>query len=115
MAADNRGDLDAIMRCYSENVELIPPQGEPVSGAAAVRAHYAGLLARERLEVRIELVETQLTGSTATVRGHTTGRRVALSDEAVVAIDDEFEAALRRGTDGGWRIQRLRWWREGPG
>lgn len=110
MAADNRSDLDAIMRCYSEDVELVPPTGGRVTGKPAVRTHYAGLLARERLEVRIDLDEILLTGSNATVRGRTNGRRVVLADGAAVAIDDEFEAALRRDADGEWRIRQLRWW-----
>jgi hypothetical protein len=37
------------------------------------------------------------------------GRRVGLSDGAAVPIDDAFEAALLRGEDGVWRIQRLSW------
>lgn len=110
IAADNRGDLNAVMDCYAEDIALLPPQGQPIRGPAAVREHYAGLFARDRLEVRIVFGETMLSGSGAVVRGRTTGRRIANADGGANAIDDEFEAALRRGADREWRIQRLRWW-----
>lgn len=110
VAADNRADVEAVMECYTEDIALLPPQGAPIRGHAAVREHYARLFTRVRLEVRIAFGETMLSGGDAVVRGRTRGRRMALADEAAIAVDDEFEAALRRGADGEWRIQQLRWW-----
>jgi uncharacterized protein (TIGR02246 family) len=109
VAADNRSDLDGVVACYAENVLLVPPNGAPISGLAAVREHYRALLERDRLELAIEFGETMLGGVNAVVRGRTHGRRIGRGDGSTTAIDDDFEAALRQGTDREWRIERLSW------
>ena len=108
IAADNRRDLEFVVQSYCEDVELVPPSGDPVRGRKAVRARYAALFADWRPELRVEHQETKVDGGTARDRGRTLGTLHATAGNATKPVDDEYEAELRlEGTR--WRVARLSW------
>ncbi len=108
IAADNRRDLEFVVRSYCEDVELVPPSGAIVSGRKAVRARYAALFAEWRPELRVEHQETQVDGATARDRGRTLGTLHATAGNASKPVEDEYEADLRL-ENGRWRVARLCW------
>ena len=40
IAAGNRGDLDAVLGCYTDDVVWAPPWGDGMRGRDAIAAHY---------------------------------------------------------------------------
>jgi uncharacterized protein (TIGR02246 family) len=106
--ADNARDLDAAMQCYTRDALLVPPQGAEIRGRDAVRGHYATIFAAVRPELRVEHLETTRAGGDLVDRGRTLGSVVPLDGAPRKAVDDEYEATLRR-EDGDWRVAILRW------
>lgn len=51
------GDADAIAALYTENAVILPPDGPPITGRAAIRDYMAGLVAAGIDGVDIETVE----------------------------------------------------------
>jgi len=109
IAADNASDLPGVSACFEPDAVLLPPTGEPIRGRAAIEQHYRSLFARERLEVKLEIDETTLARTTATLRGRTLGWRIPLDGSAASAFSDDFTATLRRAADGVWRVMSLEW------
>ncbi len=107
--ATNAGDLAGVVDCFEAEAILLPPTGEPVRGRAGIEEHHRGEFARGRLEVKLEIDESMLARTTATLRGRATGRRVTLDGGAVSLISDAFTATLRRAPDRVWRVISLEW------
>lgn len=109
IAADNASDLSGVIDCFESEAILVPPTGEPIRGRTAIEEHYRRLFARERLEVRLEIDETLLARSTATLHGRRSGRRVPLDGGAPVNFSDVFTATMQRAPDQVWRVLSLEW------
>jgi uncharacterized protein (TIGR02246 family) len=109
MAADNGGDVDAIVACYAEDAVLLPPGGASHQGAENIRARYESLLSQNRLEVRMDVESIEVEGSLAFSRGFTRGRRVPKDGSPPREIADRYLMVLRRESNGGWRIATLMW------
>jgi len=112
IAADNAGDLEAVMLQYGLDPVLMPPGREAIRGREAVRRHYARLLADTDMDLEAESVETVVTGDWAFDRGFTKGR-VTPRGGGPIQIHDRYLMLLQRGSDGAWRVSRLIWHR-GP-
>jgi len=69
MAADNRGDVDAVLECYTEDAVLLPPGGASVQGVENIRPRYEALFASSRLEVRMDVESIEVKGALAFSRG----------------------------------------------
>jgi uncharacterized protein (TIGR02246 family) len=108
MAADNRGDLDAIVACYADDAVLLPPGGASQQGTENIRARYESLLAQSRLEVRMDVETIEVEGALAYSRGFTRGRLVPKDGSPAREIADRYLMVLRR-SDGGWKIAALMW------
>jgi uncharacterized protein (TIGR02246 family) len=108
VAADNAGDLEAVMAAYTEDAVLLPPGGSPIAGGAAIREHYAGLFAGLTMDFTVSSEETVVSGDWAFNRGITAGVTQSREDGAPTRHRDHYFAVLRKGADG-WRIARLIW------
>ena len=117
IAADNAGDLDALMNYYADDAVLLPPSERPVRGVVAIRDRYERMFAESRLELRAFSRETRVAGDWAIDRGTITGRvfRKLEGDEEleeetpIRTVNDKYVMMLRRESDGGWRIVWLIW------
>lgn len=108
IAADNAGDLEAVMRQYGSDPVLMPPGREAIRGRAAVRSHYARLLADTDMDLDAESVETVVTGDWAFDRGFTMGSVTPRGGETV-QIYDRYLMLLQRESEGAWKASRLIW------
>lgn len=108
IAADNAGDLEAVMRHYGSNPVLMPPGREAIRGRAAVRNHYAALLESTEMELECESVETVIAGDWAFDRGFTFGRITPAGGDTE-ALRDRYLMLLQRDPAGTWKVERLIW------
>ena len=109
IAADNAGDLDAVVAHYADDAVLLPPNGRIVEGKEAIRERYRTGFERFRFEVSITLKETKVSGDWAFNRGVTKGRLVPLAGGEARSLNDQYLMILRRMPDGAWKIARLIW------
>ena len=112
-AADEAGDLEAVMSSYSSNPVLLPPAGTPIEGRDKVRASYVSLFANASLKITPELQEWHACDDMGFVRGV---NRVGLFSKKtgfVTTRVDQFLAILLR-QDGNWLVHRLMWSEANP-
>jgi ketosteroid isomerase-like protein len=109
MAADNRGDVDAVVACYAEDAVFHPPGGASVQGIGNIRPRYEELFASSRLEVRMEVEAIEVDGSLAFSRGLTRGRVVPKDGSPPREIMDRYLMVLRNQGETGWKIAALMW------
>lgn len=107
-AADNTGDLDAVVSHYADDAILLPPNSTQVAGQPAIRAWYEEGLHRFRFEVSFDADEIQVSGDLAFVRGLINGRLVPKGEEAPRTLHEKYIMVLRRQKDG-WKISRIIW------
>jgi ketosteroid isomerase-like protein len=103
-AAHNRGDLDGLVRTYTEDAVLLPPDGSVLSGHDAVRAVFAGTVASEG--VRLERLARWNDGTVATEAGrweHFT------RDTHRTTSAGTYTVVWRRAGDGTWQIVQNGW------
>lgn len=109
VAADNRGDLEAVVRCYAEDAVLMPPQGPVVRGRAAIRARYSQIFSTSRLEIALESEDQRVIADWAFSRGRTTGWLVSRADGSKSRVDEKFLMLLHATSAGRWEIHTLSW------
>jgi len=108
IAADNLLDLEGAMGCYADDAVLLPPQGDPVRGKAAIRERYTSQFEAWRPVLRAVHQGTEVTEQELVDRGRTLGKLVSTSGGPDKVVDDEYVAKLRR-EHGLWRIGELAW------
>ena len=109
MAADNRGDVEAVVACYADDAILLPPGGDSTEGVENIRPSYENLFASNRLEVRMEVESIEVKGSLAFSRGFTRGRIVPKDGSPPRELHDRYLMVLRQGPRGEWKIAALMW------
>lgn len=115
IAAGNAGDLEAMLSFYAEDAILLPPNGDPIRGLAAIRQHYQELFQTSVLYIRAVSRETQVSGDWAFDRGTVDGQILPREDEngkingEPKTINDKYVMTLHREGGTGWRITRLIW------
>lgn len=109
IAADNAGDLDAVLSFYDDNAVLIAPTGPDVVGKAAIRDHYVGLFAENSLSIDIDIQDSVVSGEWAISRGVNFVAATSKSTGETAHAESKFLMTLRRDADAGWRIVHLMW------
>ena len=108
VAADNAGDLEGVLACYTPDAVLQPPGEDVVRGREAIKARYETLFTTfaPQIELRIDDVSAQ--GALAFVRGHNGGVLRPKAGGAPRTLDDNFVMLLQCDVDR-WRISHLMW------
>ena len=108
IAADNRGDLDAVMRLYTADPVWVRPAGGPIRGAAAIRASYVAMYRDFAPALTIAISASQRGADVAVVRGRTGGELAPRAGGAARHVGDDFEAILLCDRQR-WRVSVLAW------
>ncbi len=108
VAADNAGDLDAVMGFYADDAILLPPNDAAVRGKEVIRSRYEEGFRHFRFDIVFSSEETQVFGDWAFIRGTIQGRTVPKGTEPSRKLNDKYIMVLRRQKDG-WKIARLIW------
>ncbi len=105
LAAERAGDLPRLLACVTDDVVFLPPGAPPIEWPAAVRATYARMFARYRVERAVDIAELRVLGDwafcwateTATFTPHAGGAPTHLTGHSL---------SLLRRTPEGWRFCR---------
>jgi ketosteroid isomerase-like protein len=102
-AALNAADIDALVALYTSDARLLPPNGEIVSGSAAVRTEFGGMI-DAGLGGELMSVEAMVSGDI----GYNVGT-YTLTDGDNLVDTGKFIEVWHRGDDGVWRIANDIW------
>ena len=103
----NAGDIDAFIPIYAEDARLLPPNNGVITGRAAVKEFWAGMMAAG---IKVEV-------STVSAKGY---KKTAI-EEGVVSIyagDDKVDEVkfiiIWKKIDGEWKIHQDIWSSNNP-
>lgn len=65
MQAFQRGDAAGVAACYTADARLLPPNGQPMNGTAAITAFWQGAMALGIKAAKLETVELETRGDLA--------------------------------------------------
>lgn len=96
-AASNEGDAAALAALYADDALLLPPDGEMVSGRAAILEFW-----QDGIEpgISFEVVGSRATGGS----GYVVGRFLVEATETAPADSGKYVLCLQRQQDGGWLV-----------
>lgn len=108
IVADNMGDLETVLSCYTDDVIWLPPGEPPVSGKDAIAARYGKLFGGSRLEFDLEVADAFADGTVGSAWGFVRGTVKPVAGGDTAQVNDKFLAVLH--WDGAaWRVARLAW------
>ncbi len=99
--AFNGGDVEALVALYEPDAALMGRARKPVTGHAAIRAAYTGLLA-SKPRIAVRATGTVRAGDLALTYGEWTLTRAG-AEGRPVEMSGRSAEVLRRGADGAWR------------
>jgi uncharacterized protein (TIGR02246 family) len=101
MATFKGGDAASMAALYTENGQLLPPNGDFVTGRQAIQAFWQALLDMGIKEAKLETVETEGHGDTAIEVG-----RFSLHGEGGQELDNGKYIVIWKRQDGQWKLHR---------
>ncbi len=104
MAAFDHGDAAAVSRCYAADGQVLPPQGEPVSGPPAIEGFWRAVMGMGIKSVKLETVE--VAGDTGLA--YEVGR-YTLAAANGQTIDRGKYIVIWRVEAGEWKLHRDIW------
>jgi ketosteroid isomerase-like protein len=107
--AFNSKNAEAIGQLYVDNAVVMPaPAGEPVLGATAIQAFFAGLIAAGVIEHQLTLADAVEDGNLAYQRGKWAGAMLNESGEKQT-FGGNVHLVYRKQADGGWKAVTHIW------
>lgn len=103
-AAFSAGDASAVAALYTEDAMLLPPNGDFVSGKAAIQAFWRSVLDMGVASAKLTVAEAESFGDTAWEVG-----RYNLYTAAGDPIDEGKYIVVWKRTEEGWRLHRDIW------
>ncbi len=101
MAAFARGDAAGVAACYTSDAQLLPPNGEPMSGTANITAFWQGAMALGIKDAQLETKHVEARGDLAVEVGQYT---LTIQPEGAAAMTDVGKYVVVWKDDGGWKL-----------
>lgn len=109
MAALGRGDAAGIAALYTSNAQLLPANGNVVSGQSAIREFWQGAISSGFKAVTLTTVEVEACGSTA----YEVGKYTVPGEGGQVLDTGDFVVIWKREKDQ-WKLHRDIWTTNSP-
>lgn len=107
--AFNAKNAEAIGQLYADNAVVMPaPAGEPVLGAAAIQAFFAGLITAGVIEHQLTLADAVEDGNLAYQRGKWAGAMLNEQGEKQT-FGGNVHLVYRKQADGSWKAVTHIW------
>lgn len=107
--ADNGGDLEGVLACYSDNAILMPPNDPAIKGKSEIRKRYESIFATTKVRFENVTEEAYVSGDWGFIRGFTNGFVTVMDSGEKKSIKDKYLMILRLQPDGDWKISHLMW------
>ena len=101
MTTFSRGDAAGMATLYTENGQLLPPNSDFVTGAQALQATFQALMDMGIKAIKLETVETEGHGDTASEVG-----RYTLEGEGGQVLDQGKYIVIWKQEAGQWKLHR---------
>ena len=100
-AAFNRGDAAGMAALYTENGQVLPPNGDFVTGRQAIAGFWQAVMDMGIKEAQIEILEVEAHGDTASEVS-----KFALLDEGGQVLDRGKYIVIWKQEAGQWKLHR---------
>jgi uncharacterized protein (TIGR02246 family) len=104
-----RGDASAIAALYTPNAQLLPANGNVVSGQQAIREYWQGAIAAGFKAVSLTTLEVESFGDTA----HEVGKYSVPGEGGAAAATGDYIVVWKRNNDA-WKLHRDIWTTNAP-
>ena len=101
MAALKRGDAAGMAALYTENGQVMPPNGDFVTGKQAVQMFWQALMDMGIKEAKLEIIEVEGHGDTAIEVSTFT-----LQGEGAQVLDKGKYIVIWKQEEGRWKLHR---------
>lgn len=102
MAAFQRGDAAGVAACYTHDGQLLPPNGESLSGTDSIAAFWQGAMAMGIKDAKLETRQVEARGDLAVEVGQYT---LTIQPEGAKAMTDIGKYIVVWKDDGGtWKL-----------
>jgi uncharacterized protein (TIGR02246 family) len=101
MAAFKKGDAAGMAALYTVNGQVLPPNGDFVTGKAAIQAFWRAIMDMGIKEAKLEIVEVEGHGDTAIE----VSKYTLQGDEGQV-LDTGKYIVIWKQQDGDWKLHR---------
>jgi uncharacterized protein (TIGR02246 family) len=110
-----RGDLNALMDSYADDVISLPPDQPALFGKDAVRSMWENLLTDFAVEVLVSIDEVAVAGPWAYERGTFEMKLSPRGGGAPIEDRGKYLDILHWQADGSWKYSRVSWSSSLPG
>src|SRR5262245_16497581 len=104
MAAFTRGDAAGVAALYTASAQLLPPNGDAISGAAGIQGFWQAAMGMGIKEATLTTVEVDAHGDTAIEVG-----RFALRGAGNQTVDQGKYIVIWKQEGGQWKLHRDIW------
>jgi len=101
MSLFSQGDAAGMAAAYTEGGQVLPPNGDAVTGKQAIQAFWQGIMDAGIKGVQLATVEAEGQGPTAYEVG-----RYTLSDASGEVVDTGKYVVIWKQEDGHWKLHR---------
>jgi ketosteroid isomerase-like protein len=107
--AANKGDLKGIVKIYDAGATIIPPESEPMTGAANIEKVFGGLLGAGVKNLKFKTTSLDVNGNYAYELGLATYDAPG-KDGKLVPGSDKYLVIWKLGSDKIWYYHLDAWW-----
>ena len=103
-----KGDIDGAMQAFTNDAVVFGNEGADISGAAAIRAAYDGMMSAFNVELTFNTAQIEVFGDTAYEQG-TFSLKLSDKTSGQVASDttQRHIHIFKRQADGSWKTWRM--------
>ena len=109
VAAAAKGDVKGIAKIYDANATIIPPESEPMTGAANIEKVFGGLISAGVKNLKFKTISLDINGNYVYELGLATYDAPG-KDAKRVPGSDKYLVIWKLGTDGIWYYHLDAWW-----
>jgi uncharacterized protein (TIGR02246 family) len=109
VAAENAGDIEAIMARTTDDAVMMPPNAPAITGKNAVRAWREDFLSQFTIEAAVPEPEIQAFGDWGFVRGTWAATLTPKEGGEPQEVSYSVIAVVHREADGSWKEARVIW------
>lgn len=106
--AENAGDIDGVLRMFSDDIVVMPPESPPVKGIEAAEEFFGGFLDAFTVDIELASEDVVVDGDLAYDWGTVSGT-LEPSGGQPQPVSNTYLLVYRRDSDGSWRQSKHIW------